>query len=576
MNYGNWESEVLALLNEKNSTAFKPKDLVLTLLSTDAGGEAHVGIAPAPGVAYYNEREITYTKRDLAKSVLGIPLRLVVNENPTVAQLLALFATKYGFTFDEAIDFTEAELAKTVDFANGGVQVVEIPSAESSMVWIGKLSITVANDALDLANIIKVQSLENLVYLSGDPTKASVELATIATNWLKAPDTTIAILSTLAVDDEVDSELAEALVSTMLDQGSIIEDNGLTEALEGCRVIGINKEDGLLEIAFGPVPENDYWAGRAFLMAPEKKGSMLKYVVDPDNNNGIDLSFFFDGPAAYSFNGEDFIEVEEGYQINIEPERLIAAGTVTLETTASAIVYVTGVNDILEWSGLQQVSFNNSTINSVPKYFDTNITNATDMFNGAIFGPDVDFSEWDVSKVIDFTSMFYESNIKDNGISKWKTRSGEIFQSMFQYCAELVADLGDWVTNRANSFANMFNGAVLFNGKIGRWVTSNCRWFQNMFYDCHSFDQDISDWDVRQGVNFEAMFQLAKIFNQNLAKWRTIAATNMSNMFNAAALFKQDLTSWIVDKVEQYFSFAEAALLFTEDLHPSFPEEAYH
>ena len=146
--------EILALINASNpGSPLKDGDLKFNIVGQQADGTTTVEVTPADGVPYYGKRVITYRKRDLAKSVLGVPVRLLVTQNVTIRTLIEMFAAKYGYTFTEAMDFAQTELDKEVDFAQSGVQVVEIPAADTSLVWIGKLSISVSNDALDLSTI---------------------------------------------------------------------------------------------------------------------------------------------------------------------------------------------------------------------------------------------------------------------------------------------------------------------------------------------------------------------------------------------------------------------------------------
>lgn len=170
--------ELIQLINQKNQSSFVDGDLVFEFLSRQPTGEMTVKVTASPGVHYYGEQEITYTRRSLTNALKGVPVKLVVGNSVDMRTLLGLFSTKYGLEFDETIDFLQSELDKAVDFSESGLVSVTLPTADTSNIWIGGLSITVSNGALNLDAIIQNAELLTLPYLQTEDAKGSLALAT--------------------------------------------------------------------------------------------------------------------------------------------------------------------------------------------------------------------------------------------------------------------------------------------------------------------------------------------------------------------------------------------------------------
>lgn len=264
------QQEILALINAKNpGSSLTIDDISYEIVSQEIDGTTTVKVTPKEGVKYYGEQTITYRKRELANSVRGLPVRLLVNANTTIKTLVELFAAKYGYSFDQMTDFTQEELNKEVSFAESGIQVVEIPAAASSLVWIGSLNITVSNDALDLSTIIVNADLTQLKYLSGAGTVASIKLATISGDF-KSLKTEIAAMD---VGATMPSTLAQAVHDALKAQQITTGDEPtLVTALTG-QTLASKETDGSSYVAiFNAVNDNADWAGGAILhydaMAP--------------------------------------------------------------------------------------------------------------------------------------------------------------------------------------------------------------------------------------------------------------------------------------------------------------------
>lgn len=179
-----WKVEIVELINKQNNLTLSESDIEFAIV-TRTDGALDVKVTPAVGSPYFNEQTVTYVPRDLAKAFLGLPLRIIVNADTTIRALVETLSTRYGIPFDTAVDFAQAELDKVVSFSESGQQDVEIPAGSDSFVWIGKLTVHVANDALDLATIIANTNMTSLQYITQDENVSAVEFATMALDWSK-------------------------------------------------------------------------------------------------------------------------------------------------------------------------------------------------------------------------------------------------------------------------------------------------------------------------------------------------------------------------------------------------------
>ena len=97
-----------------------------------------------------------------------------------------------------------------------------------------------------------------------------------------------------------------------------------------------------------------------------------------------------------------------------------------------------------------------------------------------------DISQWDVSNVINMTSMFRDSKFDDD-ISQWNVSNVKYMMEMFQ-----------------NSD---------FNGDISDWDVSNVKRMDSMFY-ISKFNQDISNWKINPNCDIYEMFTRCSMENR--------------------------------------------------------------
>lgn len=548
--------EILALINANNpGSPLKDGDVQFKITGQVADGTTTVEVTPAAGVPYYGKRVITYRKRDLAKSVLGVPVRLLVTQNVTVRALIEMFATKYGYTFTEAMDFAQAELDKEVDFGQSGVQVVEIPAADTSLVWIGKLSISVSNDALDLSTIIANNNLTELKYLSGDASVASIKLATTAGDFTSLS----ADIAALNVGDAVPSALATAVVAAMTKQGIILNaPNELSSALTGQLLA--SKEtaaDDTQYAKFTAVNNNSEWGGDAVLFYGKKvtptdpENNVMEFTVEQGHlyiNLGANVSATIDygDGTTTSTNGAAMT-----YDYPIEPTRNLVI-TVDMSTVNSDSVLSIGGNAIktcVRWVnhtiagirfGAAQVDRAATSLTKVPATLPTSFKTMAGMFLGC-------------------------SKFNDAGIAGWDTSRITVMNNTFSNAVAFNQDISNWNTSNVTSMTRMFGGAAAFNQPIGKWDIGQVTSIGWMFQGAAAFNQDLSGWNTGNVTDMYSTFQNATAFNGNISTWDTSKVTTMSYLF-ASTSFNSDITRWNTANVNTMDGFASANTAFNQNL----------
>ncbi|EKA1377507.1 hypothetical protein OJ570_000333 [Escherichia coli] len=169
------QNEILRLTNEKNglSLTFDDVEFARVLSSPETTSILFKG---KDGSRYYKSVFVSMVKRDLTKAFLGIPVKIIIEEDTQLREIMQAVADRYGVAFDLATDFLQEQLNKTTTTSTTGRQSVRVAADEGSLVWAGDLELTVENRKYDLLSLIRHLDLTGLKYLRDDRTKGDVEL----------------------------------------------------------------------------------------------------------------------------------------------------------------------------------------------------------------------------------------------------------------------------------------------------------------------------------------------------------------------------------------------------------------
>ena len=158
-------------------------------------------------------------------------------------------------------------------------------------------------------------------------------------------------------------------------------------------------------------------------------------------------------------------------------------------------------------------------------------------------------NSWDVSGIIDMTSLFNQCDKFDSDISSWNTSKVEDMTFLFNGCDIFNQDIGEWDVSSVKNMVYMFNSCSTFNQDIGNWDTKEVTNMNHIFKSCTVFNQDISSWDVSKVTDMGGMFLNAESFNQPIGNWNVSSVIDMSSMLQNASSFNQDISSWDVSNV---------------------------
>ncbi|MFS8300464.1 hypothetical protein ACMG5L_24225 [Escherichia coli] len=217
-------------LNADTGASFKYTDLKYVLKSkSDSDSAATLTLSPGEGTPYFNTRDITYHRLDLAKWFQKIAVRVNVNANTTIGDVVDLVAQRYGMItpsgdkfLDKTKDIKADTLSNPVTFDRSGIQTVTLEAKEDSLAWYGSVQVKVYNTTLDLSNIIKVTNLGNLTYVDeGDGTKTSARLLTYPLDF-STYATALQAVQENAVN--IDASLAGNLTTLIKEQTGVSDD----------------------------------------------------------------------------------------------------------------------------------------------------------------------------------------------------------------------------------------------------------------------------------------------------------------------------------------------------------------
>ena len=119
----------------------------------------------------------------------------------------------------------------------------------------------------------------------------------------------------------------------------------------------------------------------------------------------------------------------------------------------------------------------------------------------------IDISDWNVSHVTSFKSMFAECSYLQyvGDLSRWNVSECTNFASMFIDCKFLknIGDISRWKMTKANDIHSMFSGCKRLEniGDAGQWDVSNVKDFNFIFKNCETLKPiDLNNWKINNDV----------------------------------------------------------------------------
>lgn len=253
---------------------------------------------------------------------------------------------------------------------------------------------------------------------------------------------------------------------------------------------------------------------------------------------------------------------------------------------------LTLVSDILDLTNCVSLAncFNgisSAYINRITEWDTSNILDMSGMFAS---NPNYNqnLTNLNVSKVLNFTSMFNACSIFNNGLASgvvgtmhWNisTTAPITMNLMFNNAFAFNQNITTWVMTRVTTIQQMFRNATKFNQAIGVWDTQNITNMSAVFYrdttGINDFNQDLGNWIVVKVTTFSLMFGnvggSGSVFNNGgsstIGNWvlNTTTPVTISGMFNGARSFNQNI-NWNTIRVTDMSGTFQNAIVFNNGL----------
>lgn len=210
--------------------------------------------------------------------------------------------------------------------------------------------------------------------------------------------------------------------------------------------------------------------------------------------------------------------------------------------------------------------FNNclklTTIGDISKWDIVEVTLTKLMFQNCTALQEVNMTNCNFSKVTEMTNMFYNcsSLVSLGDTSKWNTGSCTNMYSMFGRCTSLKQlDVSNWDVSKVTTFNSMFCGGnygippFISSLDVSKWDTSSATDMGYMFHGYLGSEVlDVSNFNVSKVTNFQLMFASSGATIVGTENWDTSKATNMYAMFYGVKNTRLDVSNLNTSKISSF------------------------
>ena len=170
------------------------------------------------------------------------------------------------------------------------------------------------------------------------------------------------------------------------------------------------------------------------------------------------------------------------------------------------------------------------------------VIDMSSMFSGRQFNRPL--NNWDVSKVTDMSYMFYDNKKFNRPLNNWNVSNVKNMSCMFVRTIEFNHPLNNWDVSKVTDMSGMLAAAESFNQPLNNWDVSKVKDMSAMFKGAIYFNQPLNNWDVSKVTDMSAIFYKAKNFNHPLNNWDVSNVNGMWGIFNQTKSFNQPLNKW--------------------------------
>lgn len=140
-----------------------------------------------------------------------------------------------------------------------------------------------------------------------------------------------------------------------------------------------------------------------------------------------------------------------------------------------------------------RMAFRGATnLTSVPDHIPNTITDMSLMFQNNTSFNDSNISQWDVSNVVNMTSMFIGATNFNQPLNNWNVSKVVDMSYMFQDATSFNQPLNNWNTSSLGTTVFMFDRANAFNQDLSPWNMSNVKSMAYMFGLPHDMKNNVN------------------------------------------------------------------------------------
>ena len=184
---------------------------------------------------------------------------------------------------------------------------------------------------------------------------------------------------------------------------------------------------------------------------------------------------------------------------------------------------------------VEEININNEKMYNVKLKWSSLVTNCSEMFYGTVNITMLDFSNFDLSQVVDMSNMFWGcKSLKKINFGNSPISKADNMESMFYDCSSLTSlDLSKFETSLVTNMKNMFYGcSSLTSLDLSNFRTSKVINMDSMFHKTNSLKYlDISNFDTSENTNMANMFSSCGIQSLDLSSFNARKVINMEYMF---------------------------------------------
>ena len=185
----------------------------------------------------------------------------------------------------------------------------------------------------------------------------------------------------------------------------------------------------------------------------------------------------------------------------------------------------------------------NQDMNNVVIKFGSLLESCEEMFKGLVNIIEIDFSNFDTSKIISMSFMFSGcTNLKSITFGNYTTSSLNNLYQTFGYCSNLISvDLSHFDTSSVTTMMELFSHCESISSlDVSTFNTANVVDMYDLFGYCYSLTSiNVSNFDTSKVTVMQGMFyRNYKLTYLDISNYNTISATNVKSMFGDDSLIE--------------------------------------